>query len=164
MRFIGRMAVGLLMPLALCHAADPASQKMTWVNLNPATPPPARSGPGMTYDPVQKLVVLFGGIGDSNKYLNDTWTFNGVTWTEQDPTTAPPPRQQPGMAYDFAAKQVVLFAGIGRGGDLLDTWTWNGSDWTQLTTATNPGPCSGDGALYDPQLKGVILPTWKTDG
>src|SRR6266571_2423446 len=54
-----------------------------WTRVRPATSPPARNDPAMEYDPVHRVVVLFGGSG-----LSDTWTWDGTTWTHQTPATS----------------------------------------------------------------------------
>ena len=35
----------------------------TWTLLSPATSPPARTGPSMTFDPATGQLILFGGLG-----------------------------------------------------------------------------------------------------
>ena len=169
------VALAASLPATLCRAADSATAT-TWLKLSPATSPSARSGPGMAYDPAQKLIVLFGGIaiGHNPEYLNDTWTFNGSTWSQLDPTASPPPRQLPGMAYDYAAKQVVLFGGIGRGSTaLLDTWTWNGTTWAKRQPANSPTSFPATQLFIDPKnghadlftLTSAGLPqTWQWNG
>ena len=169
------VALAASLPATLCRAADSVTTT-TWLKLSPATSPSARSGPGMAYDPAQKLIVLFGGaaIGHNPDYLNDTWTFNGTTWAQLALAASPPPRQQPGMAYDYAAKQIVLFGGIGRGSTALrDTWTWNGTTWAKRQPANSPtsfpatqlfiGPKNGHADLFT--LTSAGLPqTWQWNG
>jgi hypothetical protein len=159
-----------------CKAADSAATTATWLKLSPATSPPARSGPGMAYDPVQKLVVLFGGIalGHKPEYLSDTWAFNGTTWAELQPADSPPPRQQAGMAYDFAAKQIVLFSGIGRNSTtLFDTWTWDGTNWAKMQPSGSqpgfpsaplfPDPKNGHVEVFTETAEGAPQ-TWQWSG
>ena len=57
----------------------------TWTNLTPVLNasdpyPPERYSSSMVYDPIEKMTVLFGGVGNyyytgSSGGLNDTWTF-----------------------------------------------------------------------------------------
>ncbi len=44
-----------------------------WTQRNPATRPPARWAAGMDFDPASKGLVLFGGEGDGDVFLGDTW-------------------------------------------------------------------------------------------
>jgi hypothetical protein len=48
-----------------------------WAKLNPATVPPNRYWAGMTYDPLARGVVMFGGYS-SGPARNDTWIFTLV--------------------------------------------------------------------------------------
>ena len=59
----------------------------SWLQATPATSPSARSSnPGlayMTWDPGNAQTVLFGGGQASNqKYLGDTWAWNGTNWVK----------------------------------------------------------------------------------
>jgi hypothetical protein len=48
---------------------------VTWTQVHPANAlPPARNGESMAYDPVEKVVLLFGG-DTSGPVLEDTWFF-----------------------------------------------------------------------------------------
>src|ERR1044072_4836661 len=83
----------------------------TWTEQHPATSPPARFGPGMTYDAARDRVVLYGGYDWIGNYLSDTWTWDGANWTEKHPATSPGKRFRPGMTYDARLKKVVLWGG-----------------------------------------------------
>ena len=59
-----------------------------WKLLSSAGPGP-RTFPAMGYDPLRKRVVLFGGnrvlFGrnpDENRFLNDTWEWDGHNWAQ----------------------------------------------------------------------------------
>jgi hypothetical protein len=51
-----------------------------WTMQNPADRPSARERSGMAYDPVSRVLVLFGGDGVGGN-LGDTWTWDGANWT-----------------------------------------------------------------------------------
>ena len=73
--------------LFACSMIPPAvASTVTWLRVNPVSSPSARSAMAMTYDPVSKKVVLFGGF-DANGYLNDTWK-----WVEKDFTLITVPK------------------------------------------------------------------------
>ena len=122
-----------------------------WVQLSPATSPPARSYLAMAYDPVSGKIVMFGGF-DGNAYLNDTWTFDGVTWTQVTANTPPPARAAAQMAYDSVTQKIVLFGGYNGANYLGDTWLWDGtiSQWTSVTTAHRPRAVTGPMLFPDP--------------
>jgi len=47
---------------------------VNWTEIYPAnTLPPARNAPAMDYDPLRKVVLMFGGAGDSGRELDDSW-------------------------------------------------------------------------------------------
>ena len=70
-----------------------------WHQLFPSTVPEARLAPAMAWDPVSQRIVLFGGDG-ANRFLNDTWTWDGTNWTKVDTPVAPPRRDSAGFGYD----------------------------------------------------------------
>ena len=138
------VVAGLLLP-----AIAPA-QTFTpnWVQLSPATSPPARASYAMAYDAAHGQIVLFGGIS-FNGFLSDTWVWDGATWTQKSPATSPPDRVYSSMAYDAAHGQIVLFGGRNDGGNLSDTWVWDGTNWTQKSPATIPRERYGAAMAYD---------------
>lgn len=47
---------------------------VNWTEIYPAnTLPSARNAPAMDYDPLRKVVLMFGGAADSGRELDDTW-------------------------------------------------------------------------------------------
>lgn len=87
----------------------------TWTQLHPKISPPTRSGM-MAYDPKDKNVVLFGGIGTgcgsaNNWFCNDTWTFAAGQWTNVTSSTNPGLLASGSMAYDPQVGRVLQFGG-----------------------------------------------------
>ena len=114
-----------------------------WSQKRPATSPLARGAGSMSYDPVSRRILLFGGFRNDTGLRGDTWLWDGSNWTEQHPAVAPSPRLGAAIA---SGKTLVLYGG----GDLLsDTWTWTGSAWKQLMPAQNPGGRRPSGAASD---------------
>ena len=146
------VVAGLLLP-----AIAPA-QTFTpnWVQLSPATSPPARASYAMAYDAAHGQIVLFGGIS-FNGFLSDTWVWDGATWTQKSPATSPPDRVYSSMAYDAAHGQIVLFGGRNDGGNLSDTWVWDGTNWTQKSPATIPRERYGAAMAYDAAHGQIVL-------
>ena len=101
----------------------------------------AGSGPsprwlgGMTWDPVDQFVLLFGGY-DTSAY-SDTWSFSHDTWTALSPSASPSGRYAMGLTWDVADGYAVMFGGTMNGGQAYnDTWTFSHGQWTNVTPAT----------------------------
>ncbi|MBK8099350.1 MAG: hypothetical protein IPK26_19750 [Planctomycetes bacterium] len=130
----------------------------TWRARSTANAPSARDGTAITYDPIRRLVVLFGGgVRDSWTRHADTWLFDGTDW-RQDPTAiAPQPRMRHTMAFHGGSGEVVLF-----GGDdismtpLPDTWHFDANGWRQRITAHAPFG-AWDAALVDDPWRGRLV-------
>ena len=121
--------------------------------------------------------MLFGKSPADNKYLNDTWEWDGRRWM-QIKNDGPPPRAEAVMAFDSRRGRVVLFGGHNNAGGkrnwLGDTWEWNGRRWIQIKV-NGPSPRNGAAAIYDSQRGKVVLfggnsqgvvsgETWEWDG
>lgn len=133
-----------------------------------ANGPPPRVAHAVAYDPVRRVLVLFGGRAPGFGALqDDTWEFDGASWRRVCTSTtcasaAPGARVGHAMAWDEENERVVLFGGEtadGLGGDEL--WTWDGSNWlpqcTDATCAATKPPGRSDHAMaYDP-LRGVLV-------
>jgi len=137
-----------ILPLSAAAIETPT---VNWMQLSPATSPSGRSSPAMTYDPVSKKVIMFGGFGLSG-YLNDTWTFDGTTWTKLQITTAPPVRTAASMAWDKPSGKLILFGGYNGFNDLGDTWIFDGSTstWSNANPAHSPKAVTGPALFTDP--------------
>ena len=100
----------------------------------PAAGPVTALGASVADDPATHRVVLFGGVGSTNK----TWLWDGRHWTSATPRSSPPnPRQGPrrpttlrpalscslGAVVPFWARWPHQFN---------DTWAWNGTTWRRL--------------------------------
>jgi hypothetical protein len=94
---------------------------MNWSEISFGAPPPARDSAAMTADSEGKVILLFGGYGDST--LGDTWTLTR-TWSQDTQTLAPSPRLNASLAPDRSGS-LLLFGGEGGNGGLMgDTWAW----------------------------------------
>ena len=63
----------------------------------------------MAYDPATSRLVLYGGEGQQNPALTDTWTWDGTTWAEQSPVTALPKPIRPPWTTTRVGPVVLLF-------------------------------------------------------
>jgi N-acetylneuraminic acid mutarotase len=114
-------------------------------------------------------VVLFGGF-DGDKFLGDTWEWDGSRWTERK-VLGPPPRGRYGMAT--LKGKVVVHGGQTDSGTLGDTWEWDGNTWTERKVSPNPGIRGGHAmATLDDKIVLVSgarlghyeVNTWEWDG
>lgn len=126
----------------------------TWLQRTTLAAPPARARAAIAYDPIRRVVVLFGGWGMVNGMrgeLSDTWTWDGTSWTHHD-ALGPTPRAGARMAWDASRRRLVLFGGSAGQHVFVDAWEWDGSTWlsTQASdgarAATNFGFASAQGA------------------
>jgi len=107
-----------------------------WTEVVTPGPNPPRNNPGIAHDVVSGQTVLFGGgllvsCNQSNRFLRDTWVWDGNTWTPAA-TDGPVAREGAALAYTSAQGEIVLFGGgYGCGTFPSDTWTWSGSQWVQ---------------------------------
>ena len=98
-----------------------------WTDRTPAPPaqsPSGRYGHAMIYDPIQRLVVLFGGAaGDGQSGMDDTWTWDGTRWIEHL-GAAPSPRKEAAVAFHAETGGAILFGGYDDGSVLGDAWEY----------------------------------------
>ena len=122
-----------------------------------------RRGHAMTYDPLSRGVVLFGGTSGDAKdpEPRSLWSWDGTRWRCLS-SDGPPGRDAPELAFDAVRQRLVLFGGRTRVADrqfrvLTDTWEWDGARWTQIDTL-GAGPRRLHQVLgYDPSRRAVIL-------
>jgi hypothetical protein len=111
----------------------------------PAAKPPPREVMGMTYDPTNKRVVMFGGRNGQMLSTDETWTYDGVTWTKLASPVTPGPRGNVRMAFHPDRDAVLMFGGYDwQTNDYLDdTWLLVGDSWTMFE---GPGPSARYGS------------------
>jgi hypothetical protein len=127
--------------------------------------PPARSGAAMAFDPLSRLVMLFGGIGGPPYgRLADTWSWNGSAWTRLHPVPSPPARSGAAIASDFTGGGLVLFGGAADGRLLDDTWSWDGRGWHPVATAVHPPALAYASMSWDPATASAVLFGGETGG
>jgi hypothetical protein len=94
-----------------------------WALLVPASSPSARAAAAAAYDPVTKRVLMFGGVADDGRELNDFWAWDGTNWTSIAQTTTPAARKGATMAWHAAERRGILLGGTS-GGLETDAWTF----------------------------------------
>lgn len=115
-----------------------------WSKLNVTGSPVGRFRASMTYDAVDKEVVLFGGCTSTSCPDSSTWLYSNLTWSHPTPTTHPASRVYFGITYSTSYDRVILFGGdssvAGASGGLSDTWSFVGGNWTDLTSNITHAP------------------------
>ena len=118
-----------------------------WVQLRPATSPPARERASMAYDAATHQMLMFGGDDpQTGLYRTDTWSWTGSTWVRLMTTAHPAGPQR--LVYDGATKQLLAIGSNNTTG-AWETWSWSGTAWTKLAPAQQPRNTSRTTAGYD---------------
>lgn len=130
-----------------------------WIDLLPATSPPARSGACLAGDLTTNSAILFGGVGGAGfTQFNDTWRFDG-TWTQLSPLSSPAPKFYADLVYDMARAVYVMYGGNATytNPGTNQTWEFDGVNWTQRFPANNPGNLGLHAMTYDAARSCVVL-------
>lgn len=139
---------------------------------------PARAYHALAEDAARHELVLFGGVGNSER-LSDTWTWNGSAWSLRIPTASPsaladtwawngttwtqrvgaPPQARGGhgMAYDSSYRQLVVFGGETASGRTNDTWANDGSVWSARFPGAPPSARFFPTLTFDAERQQVVL-------
>lgn len=106
-----------------------------------ATAPSSRWAASTAYDPIDRGLLLFGGMSPSGALLNDTWIFTQGSWRNLTSASSPPARYEASMAWDVAASEAVLVDGCGlRACPLGDAWRFQGGLWSLLPSDVSGAP------------------------
>jgi hypothetical protein len=138
--------------------------------------PPNRGLMAMWYDPLQKKVILYGGLGRGNlneriSRYDDMWAFNGTGWQKLPVTQTPGARFGPQFAVNANTGKLLLFGGLRsepidedslRQFFVNDTWEWDGtaSTWTRIQTDPNtaePDVRENGSMAWDPVTGELVL-------
>ncbi len=144
----------------------------TWILIKPKKFPKARWMGSMTFDPVSKKILLFGGTGGpfyASVPLKDLWEWDGKTWTEKKPVSQQPWPKARGYGQRFIYHPKLKKCLLVGGAELVhqqrsyfsDTWAWDGKTkrWSLLhANGSIPGfPVLLDSVAVDPLTQNVIL-------
>ena len=124
---------------------------LTWQQISTAKELAPSAGFASAYDPISKMIILFGGTSNGN-ILDETWVFDGRGWSHLVAIVHPGARVEASMAYDRATHKLVLFGGYSESAILNDTWLFDGAtrSWSQANPSTVPPPASGAMLFSDP--------------
>jgi hypothetical protein len=131
----------------------------TWTGVSPTgTQPAARVGPAAVWDAADQQMVVFGGNGGGERYLNDVWTLSFATgsaaWTQLSPSgTSPSARSASAAVWDAANARMILYSGEADTPALSDVWVLSLAGgtpaWSQLSpSGTTPAGRTG-AAVWD---------------
>jgi hypothetical protein len=105
-----------------------------WRPLGKGVEPPPRMATRLVTDTKNKLMVMFGGDGQS-RYLADTWIYETGTrrWRQSKAAGGPPPRAGHFTVYDPGTGWVIIGGGYNRQ-DLTDMWAYDAASdrWMKL--------------------------------
>ena len=90
-----------------------------WQQMVTATPPAARAGHVLVYNPALEGVLMIGGAGGKDvtgnswnyDFHRETWMWNGAAWVQQFPVTQPGPAYTIGAAYDDTKQGLTVQLG-----------------------------------------------------
>ncbi|MCI4372929.1 MAG: hypothetical protein L3K02_04735 [Thermoplasmata archaeon] len=118
-------------------------------------PPPPLEG-GLTYDPSDRVMVLFGS--DSCTVGCGTWTYAGGSWTKLSLSPEPSYRWNEGFAEDDVDSGALLFGGEnGSGNELGDTWLFSHDAWSEQSVQGSPPARFEPAMTWDASLHAVVL-------
>lgn len=136
-------------------------EPMAWSEvMTVGTPPSARQGHSIVYDPLRNRLLVFGGYGSPGMRHNDVWALSlsePPVWTPMAVTGTPPVgRHDHSAVYDPVRDRMLVFGGYG--GDkffpmLDDLWSLDLSgvpNWSPISTlGQTPEARSRHTAIYD---------------
>ena len=90
-----------------------------WRQMVTPTPPAARAGHVLAYDPALAAVLMIGGAGGKDvtgsswnyDFRRETWMWNGTAWVQQFPAIQPGPAYTIAAAYDDAKQGLTVHLG-----------------------------------------------------
>jgi hypothetical protein len=131
----------------------------TWSNPAPAIQPRGAISAAMTFDPVSRRTLLFGGNAVlSQDAIGELWAYDAKdnVWTNLTDIRTPTGRGTAGMTFDPRSGQVYVFGGYRRAPcgatDFRDTLAYDvrSGDWSFLTPASSPAPRCLSSIVRDP--------------
>lgn len=135
-------------------------QSRTWTRRT-AVGPSSRWGIQLAYDEALSYTMLFGGFTSAGatlpeRYLNDTWLWDGRsgTWNRQTPATIPPGLRGYSMVYEPSRGVVRMQNGelafsTNQTATIGASWEWNGIDWTHVESLSFFAPRYNAAMVYE---------------
>jgi hypothetical protein len=132
----------------------------TWTEIPTNPHPIGLESPKMSYDLVEKVVVLHGGMNNTDPpYMSDTWEFDVVSnkWALSNPTGPRMDGLDSAMVYDSVARKHIL-VGLNLTNGQFQTWAYDAATniWTLRTTG-GPSPRWSHSLAYHDLRQRVVL-------
>ena len=129
-------------------------ESQIWTEVVTSTNPGVRHSHALAYDPIENVVILFGGFDEEGWDTDETWSFDCETreWTELFPSEVPLARYGHVMTYDTNISRIILSCGnTWSEGHQDDTWTFDVSanTWTEIDTIGDPNNLKWPSMVYD---------------
>ncbi len=130
----------------------------TWTEITGSPKPPLRQSGALSYDPVEQVIVLFGGYNDTD-FLTDTWEYDVTTNTWAPITTSPTPPMMATytLVYDSsAARHIMVGSDFGQN---VVLWVYDAAadTWLQRFPSGTPSPRSGFATAYHAGRSRTVL-------
>ena len=130
----------------------------TWTMLQANAPPEGRWAPGMAFDSIHGIAVLYGGWATAGQNF-ETWEYdvNTATWTNRTGGAGASPQLSSNpLAFDSGSGKIIA---SGQGRIAWETWAYDVTThvWTQRIGSTPPGNRSGHQLAYYPQISKTVL-------
>ncbi len=138
----------------------------TWLRRTPSMSPTARSSMAMAYDPIGRVVVMFGGSPGQNQSTNETWIWDGTTWTNLTPLLdeLPAAVDLQNLTWNPARRSLVLTFEVSFTAMISDTWEWTMTSaspyrgqWRRVHTTLEPPSRLFQGAYASLDGSGITV-------
>ena len=116
----------------------------TWTKVDPATSLPSRYWHTLAYDEDRGAMVVFGGSGERDAVLDDTWLYDlsTNTWERLYTDERPPERENSALVYDPVHDSLILFGGLVEFGEPPrgDLWVLDTAEgtWREILPEATP--------------------------
>ena len=135
----------------------------SWGEMKTINPPSERLSPGLVFDPVNRQLILFGGMRNNTRF-GDTWILDieSGRWEEIFSVESPFPRSDMAIAIDPINRIVLLSGGYCREDQremCADTWIFTLDDrqWVKRYPESSPPLAYGSQMVFDPGSRQFLL-------
>ena len=136
----------------------------TYAKRTPSPVPRRRAEPGIIYDSLRDMVVIFGGKENTTSTgdRGDTWAYdyNTNTWEQKFPVLSPSARRAHRMVYDSESDRIVLFGGMYQTSTFYnETWigTPGSNTWQKMNPVLAPPARAFHHMAYDSESDRAII-------
>ncbi|MFH1688343.1 MAG: S8 family serine peptidase [bacterium] len=130
---------------------DPVSNDVTWMLVS-TSGPAARSSHAMTYDPIHKVTVLYGGLPGST----ETWAYDGTSWSQLSTVDDPGSRNGHAMTFHETLGEILVYGGNSSSNTGLWGYDWDNSTWVEIA-AGDPGTRSELAMVYHAIYRQLVI-------